>query len=82
MNENQPVSDLITAKQALDALNITRQTLDRWRKRGLPYYKSPGKPGNKDFGRIWFKLSEIEDWLKQNAQGNQENVNQGSENAE
>ena len=51
---------LLTLKQLSDKLQISRSTIDRWRKEGLPYIK---------MGRcIRFKEKEVTEWLARNKQ--------------
>lgn len=49
---------LITEKQLLAHLQVSRNTLNHWRKEGLPYLK---------LGRrlIRYKLEDVERWIEQ-----------------
>jgi len=51
---------LLTLHQLCDKLQLSRSTIDRWRKEGLPYTK---------LGRsLRFDEKEVAEWIKQNKQ--------------
>ena len=51
---------LLTFQQLSEKLQLSRSTIDRWRKEGLPYSK---------LGRsLRFDENEVDEWIKQNKQ--------------
>ena len=52
---------LLRINDVLDRLNVSRETLRRWRKTGL--FPNPKHLGRGDFRLVW-DPSEIEDWIK------------------
>lgn len=50
--------EYITLLELAQSLKISRATIDRWRKEGMPYYKI----GN----GVRFIETEVFDWIKQN----------------
>jgi excisionase family DNA binding protein len=50
--------EFLTADELSKWLKVTRRTIDRWRKKGLPYYKVGSS--------IRFKKEEILQWIEQN----------------
>lgn len=49
--------NLVTTKELVDYLKITKTTIDRWRKKGMPF---------KQIGRhIRFELPEVMEWIDQ-----------------
>lgn len=50
--------ELLTKEELCKLLKISRPTLDRWRKQGLPYIKT---------GRlVRFDRNEVMEWIKKN----------------
>ncbi len=52
----------MTIEETCEYLRISKTTLWRWRKNGLPYFKF-GEGG----GRVLFNKAEVDEWLKENA---------------
>lgn len=52
--------DYVTTDVVLKELKITRPTLRRYCRAGMPHYRAPGPRS-----RYKFKLEEITDWLHQ-----------------
>lgn len=52
----------MTIEETCEYLRISKTTLWRWRKSGLPYFKF-GEGG----GRVLFNKAEVDEWLKENA---------------
>lgn len=50
--------EYITLMELAQSLKISRATIDRWRKEGMPYYKI----GN----GVRFLESEVSEWIKKN----------------
>ena len=48
---------MITVKELQEILRISRQTVMRWRKEGMPHYKYNAS--------VRFDLEEIKEWLKE-----------------
>jgi len=57
--------DLINCSELGRRLDVKRNTIVRWRKKGLPYYKTPGL-----YGRMRFNWAEVVSWLKSNSSSN------------
>lgn len=54
--------DLISSSELARRLNVQRNTIFRWRKHGMPYFKTPGT-----YGRMRFDWVEVVAWLKANS---------------
>lgn len=48
--------ELLTTIELAEVLNISRQTIFRWRKEGMPFYKISKS--------VRFDLEEIREWLQ------------------
>lgn len=57
MEENKP-SKIIELRELLKRLNITRQTCDLYRDKGMPYSKAPGRNG-----KLFFDYPAVVAWL-------------------
>jgi excisionase family DNA binding protein len=49
----------LTATEVCEALRISRPTLSRWMKDGMPAHQV-----NPNRGRLFFDLAEVNDWIK------------------
>lgn len=57
MEEKESYTNLVTTKDLTEYLQITKTTIDRWRKKGMPFLQ---------IGRhIRFKLPEVMAWIEQ-----------------
>jgi excisionase family DNA binding protein len=50
--------EFLTTDELCDWLKITRRTIERWRKNGLPFYKIGSS--------VRFKKEEVLSWIEQN----------------
>lgn len=57
MEENQTVK-LINIYELMKELRITRPTIDRWRKAGMPCHTAVPE------GKLFFDLAEVQAWIK------------------
>jgi len=55
----------LTAGELMEKLNISRSTLYRWRKDGMPHEKLGHKTIRYDF-------DEVKEWLRQRGQGSED----------
>lgn len=51
---------LLSKQQLAEYLNVSEMTVDRWRKKGLPWTRAGVK-------LVRFDLDEVNEWLKQHA---------------
>lgn len=54
------MSEMVTSEELQQIYKISRSTIDRWRKDGMPFEK---------IGRgVRFDLDQVKDWIKKNKQ--------------
>lgn len=54
----EKIEPLLTTKNLIEYLSVTRQTIERWRKEGMPYLQLKGN--------IRFNRAEVMEWLQEN----------------
>lgn len=57
---NQQVSNLSTAKGVMEAFHISRPTLEKWMRLGMPVYRAVSGRNAK----LYFDIGEVEAWIR------------------
>lgn len=50
------MKDLVNRKQLAEHFNVSYSTIQKWRKRGIPYIQLPT-------GKVLYNIDEVEAWL-------------------